>query len=466
MTKGTPTGKGVDASSQRSIVRGREQRARWPVAWRRAAPTRDRRTRVATPPRPFSIPPARPMRAQRFDKTAIRRVVTRRAPIQRQRRSACFRFNRASAPTQRPHWADAPASSPRRPIPRRPPTRSSCRRSLASNKKAPEQPDARAQSADLLRRLSNRPTAKDGGIKKAGSPPQRRRTRCVGSPSRARTCDTWINSPPLYRLSYQGTRPRAPKNRNAPQRLKCGFYRTRPRSSREFFVCGQKRRAESPQTIPRRANRRLRHSPANPRHRIADDALAHCGARRRRPSAPTNGFLARLCKGLEEITARADHKSGSRIVHVPSANGRNRMKNQDGFGFLSAPGRRAAQGWLRWGRGLGKVWAESVFFPLRQTETPEATAGTSAGQSARRLSFAGQTAACPHGAMETGKRARWASTQNKPGRGDAKRRSSSRILNGWRSMVVDRRRSESHPHATKGMGNAPDANGCEGERAR
>ena len=220
--------------------------------------------------------------------------------------------------------------------------------------KASERPDARAQSADLLRRLSIRPAAKDGGIKKAGSPPQRRRTRCVGSPSRARTCDTWINSPPLYRLSYQGiklarfawnrprrffaagnrsarslrptvksfgspsrartcdtwinspplyrlsyqgTRPRAPKNRNAPQRLKSGFYRTRLRSSREIFVCGQKRRAGSPQPIPRRVNRRLRHSPANPRHRIADDALAPCGMRQRRPGAPTNGFLARLCKG-------------------------------------------------------------------------------------------------------------------------------------------------------------------------
>ena len=250
MTKGTPTDKGGDASSTLSVVRKREQRARWPVAWRRAAPTRSQRTRVATPPRSFSIPPARPTRAQRFDKTAITGVAdatnaepapTRgkrmraatprplspfRRPAQRGRRAltrprsralstrrasdpaptliGLLRFNRASAPTHRPHWANAPASSPRRPIPRRPPTRSSCRRSLASNKKAPEQPDARAQSADLLRRLSNRPTAKDRGIKKAGSPPQRRRTRCVGSPSRARTCDTWINSPPLYRLSYQG----------------------------------------------------------------------------------------------------------------------------------------------------------------------------------------------------------------------------------------------------------------------
>ena len=112
---------------------------------------------------------------------------------------------------------------------------------------------------------------------------------------------------------------------------------------------------------PRRVNRRLRHSPANPRHRIADDALAPCGARQRRPGAPTNGFLARLCKGRKEIAGRADQKPGSRIVHVPSANGRNRMKNQDGFGFLSAPVRRAAQGWLRWGQGLANVWAESDF---------------------------------------------------------------------------------------------------------
>ena len=185
--------------------------------------------------------------------------------------------------------------------------------------------------------------------------------KSFGSPSRARTCDTWINSPPLYRLSYQGTRPRAPKNRNAPQRLKCGFYRTRLRSSREIFVCGQKRRAESPQTIPRRANRRLRHSPANPRHKIADDALAPCGARQRRPGAPTNGFLARLCKGRKEIAGRADQNSGSRIVHVPSANGRNRMKNQDGFGFLSAPGRRAA-GLVEMGAGLGQGLGRVGFF--------------------------------------------------------------------------------------------------------
>ena len=51
--------------------RARATRARWPVAWRRAAPTGSQRTRVATPPRSFSIPPARPTRAQRFDKTAI-----------------------------------------------------------------------------------------------------------------------------------------------------------------------------------------------------------------------------------------------------------------------------------------------------------------------------------------------------------------------------------------------------------
>lgn len=115
------------------------------------------------------------------------------------------------------------------------------------------------------------------------------------------------------------------------------------------------------------------------------------------------------------------------------------------------------------GQGLGRVG----FFPPRRTETLEATAGTCADQSARHLSFAGQPAACPHGAMETEKRARWASAQKKLGRGDAKRRSNSRILNGWRSMGFDRRRcGESHPHATKNMGNAPDANGCEGGRAR
>lgn len=122
---------------------------------------------------------------------------------------------------------------------------------------------------------------------------------------------------------------------------------------------------------------------------------------------------------------------------------------------------------MRWGRGLAKVWAESVFFPPRQTETPKATAGTGTDQSARHLSFAGQTAACPHGAMETEKRARWASAQKELGRGDAKRRPGSRILNGWRSMGFDRRRcGKSQPHAAKDMGNAQDANGCEGERAR
>ena len=45
----------------------------------------------------------------------------------------------------------------------------------------------------------------DGTIKKARS--KRAFRRDIGSPGRARTADLVINSHPLYRLSYRGTKP-------------------------------------------------------------------------------------------------------------------------------------------------------------------------------------------------------------------------------------------------------------------
>ena len=175
-----------------------------------------------------SLPPPRPTRASRFDKTASGALSTRRTPdpaptpigllsVQRGKRTD------ASAPLGR-----RPSLKPGAPHSTTPADALFLPPQSRLQQKAPEQPDARAQSADLRRELSNRPSAGNRGIKKAGSPPQRRRTRCVGSPSRARTCDTWINSPPLYRLSYQGIKlARFARNRPAP--LLCA--RNRPARS-------------------------------------------------------------------------------------------------------------------------------------------------------------------------------------------------------------------------------------------